>query len=238
LGILDSLVRSRSSQAETADRRWARRHRREAGEIAELQASAYRRREAAQTDTEVLPPATTVLPPVTTSTPVAVDPITVAAKVDLALGGCAAQIGDGSYAMEIIGEAQYQSEIEFVAGPRTTDPAQCFSVALLMPEPTNLRDPNEVSVRLRTGMVGYLRRDMAPVFVRSLRQGGFAMAVSRAVKRVSQGGVAYAKNDVMLYSFVEAETHEAAAKAFEDHPHLQIPEATIEIMEVRPMGPM
>lgn len=89
-------------------------------------------------------------------------------------------IGDGGYAMEIIGEAQYQAEIEFVAGPRRTDPAHCFSVALLMPEPENLRDPNAVSVRLRTGVVGYLRRDMAPVFLRSLRQGGFAMAVSGA----------------------------------------------------------
>jgi len=57
-------------------------------------------------------------------------------------------------------------------------------------------------------------------------------------KRVSPGGVADVKNDIMLYSFVEAETHEAAAKAFEDHPHLQIPQATIEIMEVRPMGAM
>jgi hypothetical protein len=57
-------------------------------------------------------------------------------------------------------------------------------------------------------------------------------------KRVSPSGVADIKNDVMLYSFVEAESHEAAAKAFEKHPHLQIPQATIEVMEVRPMGPV
>lgn len=54
-------------------------------------------------------------------------------------------------------------------------------------------------------------------------------------KRVSQSGVADVKNDIMLYSFIEAETHEAAAKAFEGHPHLQIPQATIEVMEVRTM---
>jgi hypothetical protein len=41
-----------------------------------------------------------------------------------------------------------------------------------------------------------------------------------------------------LYSFVEAESHEAAAKAFENHPHLQIPQSSIEIMYVRPMGGM
>jgi hypothetical protein len=39
----------------------------------------------------------------------------------------------------------------------------------------------------------------------------------------------------MLYSFVEADSHEAAAKAFEGHPHLQIPQSSIEVMEVRAM---
>ncbi len=54
-------------------------------------------------------------------------------------------------------------------------------------------------------------------------------------KRVLPSGVSDAKNDIMLYSFVEAETHEAAAKIFEGHPHLRIPQSSIEIMEVRPM---
>jgi len=57
-------------------------------------------------------------------------------------------------------------------------------------------------------------------------------------KRVSSNGTSDARNDIMLYSFVEAESHEAAAKPFENHPHLQIPQATIEVMEVRPMGGM
>lgn len=57
-------------------------------------------------------------------------------------------------------------------------------------------------------------------------------------KRVTKEGVAEAKNDIMLVSFVEAESHEAAAKAFENHPHLQIPQASIEVMAVRPMGGM
>jgi hypothetical protein len=57
-------------------------------------------------------------------------------------------------------------------------------------------------------------------------------------KRVSPGGVADVKNDIMLYSFIEADSHEAAAKAFENHPHLQIPQSTIEIMEVRALGAM
>jgi hypothetical protein len=57
-------------------------------------------------------------------------------------------------------------------------------------------------------------------------------------KRVTASGVSETKNDIMLYSFVEAESHEAAAKTFENHPHLQIPQSSIEVMEVRALGPM
>jgi hypothetical protein len=54
-------------------------------------------------------------------------------------------------------------------------------------------------------------------------------------KRASSDGLSDVKNDIMLYSFVEAESHEAAARIFETHPHLQIPQSSIEIMEVRAM---
>lgn len=57
-------------------------------------------------------------------------------------------------------------------------------------------------------------------------------------KRVAGNGTSDIKNDVMLYSFVEAESHEAAAKSFEGHPHLQIPQSSIEIMEVHSLGGM
>jgi hypothetical protein len=54
-------------------------------------------------------------------------------------------------------------------------------------------------------------------------------------KRVSASGVADAKNDIMLYSIIEAESHEVAANAFVGHPHLTIPQATIEVMAIRTM---
>ena len=54
-------------------------------------------------------------------------------------------------------------------------------------------------------------------------------------KRVSAGGVEDAKNDIMLSSYAQGESAEAVADAFKDHPHLKIPGATIEIMEVKPM---
>jgi hypothetical protein len=37
---------------------------------------------------------------------------------------------------------------------------------------------------------------------------------------------------------VEADSHEAAAKAFENHPHLQIPQSSIQVMEIKAMGGM
>lgn len=54
-------------------------------------------------------------------------------------------------------------------------------------------------------------------------------------KRVTASGVADARNDLMLYSIVEAESHEAAAQAFEGHPHFGIPTASVEVIAIRPM---
>src|SRR5438874_1510929 len=57
-------------------------------------------------------------------------------------------------------------------------------------------------------------------------------------KRVTGQGVTDAKNDIMLYGIVEAQSHEAAARAFEGHPHLQIPQSSIEVMEINPLHGM
>ena len=54
-------------------------------------------------------------------------------------------------------------------------------------------------------------------------------------KLVTSQGVSDTKNDIMLYSIVDAESNEAAAKSFENHPHLQIPQSSIEIMEIHPL---
>jgi len=55
-------------------------------------------------------------------------------------------------------------------------------------------------------------------------------------KAVTSGGIGDTKNDILLYSIVEAESHDIAAKAFANHPHLQIPQSSIQVMEVRAMG--
>lgn len=51
-------------------------------------------------------------------------------------------------------------------------------------------------------------------------------------KRVTKDGVVDTRNDLMMYSFVEADSLEAAARMFENHPHFGIPDAWIEVMTV------
>ena len=57
-------------------------------------------------------------------------------------------------------------------------------------------------------------------------------------KRVTAQGMSDTKNDIMLYAIVEAESHEGAAKIFEGHPHLQIPQSSIDVMEIHPLSGM
>ena len=55
-------------------------------------------------------------------------------------------------------------------------------------------------------------------------------------KRVSKQGVADVRNEMGAYTVVQAESHEAAAKLFENHPHFMIfPGDAIELMERLPI---
>jgi hypothetical protein len=57
-------------------------------------------------------------------------------------------------------------------------------------------------------------------------------------KLVTGSGVSDFRNDIMLYSIVEAASLDDAAKTFENHPHLTIPQASIQVMEIRKMSEM
>jgi len=53
-------------------------------------------------------------------------------------------------------------------------------------------------------------------------------------KRVDAKGVSDTRNGIGGYSIVQAESADAAAKMFsKDHPHLQMPGAWVEIIEIR-----
>ncbi len=54
-------------------------------------------------------------------------------------------------------------------------------------------------------------------------------------KLVDEDGVSDMRNDIMMYSVVNGESHESVSKMFTSCPHLEIPEATIEVMEIKPV---
>ena len=55
-------------------------------------------------------------------------------------------------------------------------------------------------------------------------------------KKVSAGGIEDVTNQMAAFTVVRAESHEAAAKMFENHPHFSIfPGEAVEIMPVLPI---
>jgi hypothetical protein len=51
-------------------------------------------------------------------------------------------------------------------------------------------------------------------------------------KRITSEGIEDSRNDIMMYSFIEAESLEAAAEVFKNHPHFGIPGAWVEVMPI------
>lgn len=58
---------------------------------------------------------------------------------------------------------------------------------------------------------------------------GATAGVGKTKRILPQGAALDAKNDIMMYSIVEGESHDAVAKAFEGHPHLEIPGSWIDV---------
>ena len=70
----------------------------------------------------------------------------------------------------------------------------------------------------------------------SILEGGAPLGKT---KRADASGISDAKNNIGGYSIVQAETHDAAAKLFgRDHPHVQMPGAWVEILEIMPVPGM
>ena len=58
-------------------------------------------------------------------------------------------------------------------------------------------------------------------------------------KRITTAGIAGTRNNLAAYTVVQAESHEAAARLFENHPHFTIfPGDGVEVMECLPLPEM
>jgi hypothetical protein len=60
--------------------------------------------------------------------------------------------------------------------------------------------------------------------------------VGGKTKNATVSGVSDTRNDIVLYSIAQGESHETVAQTYQSHPHLQIPNASIQVMEIKPMG--
>ena len=55
-------------------------------------------------------------------------------------------------------------------------------------------------------------------------------------KRITPSGIADVSNELSGYTIVHADSHEAAAKMFENHPHFSIfPGESVEVMPIMPV---
>ena len=92
-------------------------------------------------------------------------------------------------------------------------------------------DPEKRKAHERKGMEAWMKWGKA--HEKSIVEDGAPLGKT---KRVSKEGVADVRNNLAAFTLVEAESHEAAAKMFLDHPHFTIfPGDGVEIMECLPM---
>ena len=62
--------------------------------------------------------------------------------------------------------------------------------------------------------------------------------VGGSTKQATAQGLSNMRNDIVLFSMAQGASHEAVAQAYQSQPHLQIHNASIQVMEVKPMGGM
>ena len=95
-------------------------------------------------------------------------------------------------------------------------------------------DPKERAAREKAGMEAWEKWGKANAGA-IVDQG----APLGKTKRVAADGISDVRNNLAAYTVVQAESHEAAAKLFLNHPHFAIfPGDGVEIMECLPMPAM
>jgi len=104
-------------------------------------------------------------------------------------------------------------------------------VALYMGSADGVAAPQPDSATIGKGMAAW-QKWMTDHAASLVDQGG----PLGKTKKASKAGVTDAKNAITGYVVVEADSHEAAANMFIDHPHFAIfPGDSVEIMEVMPI---
>lgn len=106
--------------------------------------------------------------------------------------------GNGAFALEVVGESNYQSNLETICGARTEAGAKLEIEASLIMEDNNPKDKNAVRVEINNLQVGYLGRQVAPLYREQLRQAGHPKAIGTCRAKV-RGGWIKKSGDVASY---------------------------------------
>jgi len=89
-------------------------------------------------------------------------------------------VGDGRFALRVVGTASHQERLERVIGGRSSARLRVYRAALLVPQPSNLYDRQAVAVILAGLELGHLGRGDARKFQSALCGHGFADAACEA----------------------------------------------------------
>ncbi|HEV7652773.1 MAG TPA: HIRAN domain-containing protein [Actinophytocola sp.] len=95
---------------------------------------------------------------------------------------------EGDDNLEIVGEASYQDALWTVCGGSPGDEIRHDIVAVLVPEPENPHDPNAISVRIESRIVGYLPRRLAAGYIPGLHRLMSTSGAHVALRGVIVGG--------------------------------------------------
>lgn len=92
-------------------------------------------------------------------------------------------------------------------------------------------DPEARKAQEKAGMEAW--KSWAEVHRKDIVESGGPLGKTKAA---SAAGIQDTRNDLAAYVVVQAESHEAAARMFLDHPHFSIfPGDSVEIMEILPV---
>lgn len=101
-------------------------------------------------------------------------------------------------------------------------------------EAWNKLDEAERATREAAGMKAWM--DWGTTHAASIVDQGAPLGKT---KRAASDGISDVRNNITGYVIVKAESHDAAAKMFADHPHFSLfPGDAVEIMECLPLPPI
>lgn len=95
--------------------------------------------------------------------------------------------GNGSYALEVVGESHYQENLEKICGVRKEKGENLTVDATLILEDDNPYDRQAVRVEISGLPVGYLSREVARIYREQIRLGGHPRAIGICKAKIKGG---------------------------------------------------